>query len=295
MQLHNARVYRVDTSEIIHKLVSTEADVCAVGGDFFPDLVSSIRELAPIAERTPVVYVPGNIDFYASKPMEELIHEAAELADRIGNIHLLYNSAVTIGDTRFLGTTLWTRLGPEHRNVVERISDFRMIQTTTGRWNVERQNLEHDLAVDFLESELSSSRDVATVVVTHNIPHLSVFTLRLCSVEVVDIGDCAKRRVVHARPHRKVVVDDAPCLQMGKEVFDADTSFRQKRVRRLRAGRIALPCLLVPPHRAEQDRSFSDCTCVRLVGENSRSRWNGREFPVPDSLVVNAARIDCRD
>ncbi|MCS4089734.1 hypothetical protein [Rhizobium sp. BK176] len=45
-QLHNARRNRIDPSEIIKKLSANGADVCAVGGDFFPDLVSSIRELA---------------------------------------------------------------------------------------------------------------------------------------------------------------------------------------------------------------------------------------------------------
>lgn len=166
----------METSEIVRRLATPGADVCAVGGDFFPDLVSSIRELAPVAERMPVVYAPGNLDFYAfSKPMEQLLHEAAELAGRIGNIHLLYNAGVTIGDTRFLGTTLWTRIAPEHARVaVEYSNDFRMIRTAAGRWNVEKQNLEHDLAVDFLENELSSNRDLATVVVTHNIPHMSV-------------------------------------------------------------------------------------------------------------------------
>lgn len=175
LQLHNARLCKVDTDDVIRRLATPGADVCVVGGDFFPDLVNSVRELAPVAEHMPVVYAPGNIDFYSHKPMEHLLHEAAELADRIGNIHVLYNRAVMIRDTRFLGTTLWTRIPEDMAAAATKYSnDFRQISTVQGRWDVAKQNLEHDLAVDFLESELSASRDITTVVVTHNIPHQSV-------------------------------------------------------------------------------------------------------------------------
>lgn len=176
LQLQNVRRLGGDTAEIVRELASPGADVCAVGGDFFPDLMTSVRELAPIAEKMPVVYAPGNIDFYSpGKPMEHMLAEAKELAEKIGNIHVLYNAAVTLGDTRFLGTTLWTRIPDDKAVQATRYSnDFNYIRTVQGRWNVRQQNLEHDLAVDFLESELSASRDMPTVVVTHNIPHHSV-------------------------------------------------------------------------------------------------------------------------
>jgi hypothetical protein len=175
LQLHNARRVKVDTDDIIKRLATPGADVCVVGGDFFPDLVNSVRELAPVAENMPVIYAPGNLDFYSRKPMEQLLREATELADQIGNIHVLYNRAVSIGDARFLGTTLWTRIAEDKAEAVLLYSnDFQQICTSKGPWSVAQQNLEHDLAVDFLESELIANSDVTTVVVTHNIPHLSV-------------------------------------------------------------------------------------------------------------------------
>lgn len=123
----------------------------------------------------PIIYVPGNIDYYSRKPMEQLLQEAAELVEKIGNIHLLSNSAVTIGGTKFLGTTLWTRIDDAHATTAPRYSnDFKQISTVEGRWNVAKQNLEHELATDFLESELSASDHTTTVVITHNIPHISV-------------------------------------------------------------------------------------------------------------------------
>jgi hypothetical protein len=176
LQLQNVQRIGGDTAAIVRQLASPGADICAVGGDFFPDLATSVQKLAPVAEKMPVVYAPGNIDFYSrGKPMEHMLAEARELAEKIGNIHVLYNTAVTLGGTRFLGTTLWTRIPEEMAARATKYSnDFNYISTAQGLWSVRQQNMEHDLAVDFLENELSASRSMPTVVVTHNIPHHSV-------------------------------------------------------------------------------------------------------------------------
>lgn len=160
---------------IIEKIAETPADACVVGGDFHGHLINSIRELAPIAERMPVVYVPGNIDFYTGDyTMEELLEQANELADKMGNVHLLSNSSVVLGDTRFIGATLWTDVSGASRKEVHAINDFRSIRTFEGPWTTARQKIEHDVTVDFLESELAIRDGLATVVVTHNSPHPSV-------------------------------------------------------------------------------------------------------------------------
>lgn len=174
-QLQNVAAAGMDTGEFIARLVASEADVFVVGGDFYPDLLKSVGALARLSETVPVVYAPGNIDFYSRTPMEELLAEAKTLADKIGNMHVLYNQSVEIGGTRFLGATLWTRISEELADFGPKLSnDFRAINTVSGLWNVERQNIEHDLTADFLESELSLYRDQPSVVVTHNIPHPSV-------------------------------------------------------------------------------------------------------------------------
>jgi len=55
----------------------------------------------------PVIYVFGNHEYYGERPMAELW--AAAKAKVAGtSVHLLDNEDVVIGDTRFLGSTLWT-------------------------------------------------------------------------------------------------------------------------------------------------------------------------------------------
>lgn len=161
---------------MVERLAASDADLCVVGGDFCGDLSRSIRELAPIAETMPVVYVPGNLDYYSSEPMERTFLDAQEAAARIGNIHLLNNSSVTLGGVRFLGATLWTEI-PEKLSrgpLISRINDFTYIRTLDGPWSPGRQNIEHRKTVDFLEDELSRETAGPTVVVTHNVPHESV-------------------------------------------------------------------------------------------------------------------------
>jgi hypothetical protein len=170
-QLHNYRSPE-KRDEIIRRIALNPADVCVIGGDFNPNLVSSIRSLGPIAEAMPVVYVPGNLDFYSHRDlMEGLLERAGELAGRMGNVHLLSNSSVVLGDTKFIGATLWTDATEASQEEAARINDYRAITTLDGRWDIEKQKREHDATVDFLESELALSDGLNTVVVTHNSPH----------------------------------------------------------------------------------------------------------------------------
>jgi hypothetical protein len=147
-------------------MLAVEADVTVVGGDFDPDLLRSVSSLRPIAEVRPVVYVPGNLDFYSRTQFETVLATAKEVAARIGNVHVLYNESVDIGDMRFIGATMWSRVTDEMAAFARRINDFRMIPG----WSKQRQNREHAQSVDFVESELMRAGNMRTAVVTHNFP-----------------------------------------------------------------------------------------------------------------------------
>ncbi|WP_343606453.1 metallophosphoesterase [Roseateles sp.] len=149
----------------------------------------------------PVVYVPGNHEFYG----KELTSELAEMrkgADGT-NVHVLNRDAVVIDGVRFLGATLWTDfelpVGNEGEPVdyqeetdVARalaaanryVMDFRAIQLEDPpirrhrRENVKHRTLraEDTLAMhyvdrDWLRRELEAGHAGPTVVVTHHAPH----------------------------------------------------------------------------------------------------------------------------
>lgn len=159
-----------------------DADVLVVAGDFAPPLHNSIMALAKISFLMPVVYVPGNRDFYGRNIQDELaLARKACTSPQGKGIHLLYNDAVVIGDTRFIGSTLWTDMkleGGVTERGIEFLSDFAYIQTNGRPFTPSDYVTEHRLAVDFIEEELQEPFEGATVVVSHHSPHPNSITER---------------------------------------------------------------------------------------------------------------------
>ena len=123
----------------------------------------------------PLVYVPGNHEFYGSH-LFGMLSEMRKVAAGL-DIYLLSNNAVVLGDTRILGTILWTDFAlsgsaAESARVAERfINDFRVIRENarplTGK-TMTRLNSE---ARAFLREELKKPWDGKTVIVTHSLHH----------------------------------------------------------------------------------------------------------------------------
>ena len=84
-------------------LPENDAEVVVLAGD-----IARPREAVAWASgfAVPVVYVPGNHEFYGGN----LLGTVAALKQQCAgtNIHVLDNDGVTINGVRFLGTTLWT-------------------------------------------------------------------------------------------------------------------------------------------------------------------------------------------
>lgn len=148
----------------------------------------------------PVVYVPGNHEFYGREMRCEL--EAMRKAAQGTSVHVLSRDAVVIDGVRFLGATLWTDFALPVANEDEPadfheeidiaralasanryVNDFRSIEVATPmrRQYRERQETrllcaEDTLAMhwvdrDWLRRELDAGHGGATVVVTHHAPH----------------------------------------------------------------------------------------------------------------------------
>ncbi len=84
-----------------------DADVCVVAGDITDDLVPALQWLSrTILPRMPVVTVLGNHEFFGHD-IPAGRRSAARIASDLG-IHLLDDSSVEVGGTRFAGGTLWT-------------------------------------------------------------------------------------------------------------------------------------------------------------------------------------------
>lgn len=152
-----------------------EADVAVVAGDMFPALRRSIEVLAPLADRMPVVYVPGNRDFYTGT-MEGNLEQALEIARNTG-VNLLQNDQCRIAGVRFLGTTLWTdyallgEVEGSMSHASNHVSDHMAITTSGRPFSPSDALEEHAKARSFLERALAVPHDGPTVVVSHHAPH----------------------------------------------------------------------------------------------------------------------------
>ena len=153
---------------------ATDADVLILDGDIAP----GTDGLAAFADYgTPVIYVPGNHEFYHADVTAMTGHLKAYAAD--AGIHLLERDELVLDGVRFLGTTLWTDFalyGPARQEVAfeqskRTVLDFRRIRNRDRFLTPEDTIDFHRDAVNWLSGRLATPFRGATVVITHHAPH----------------------------------------------------------------------------------------------------------------------------
>jgi Icc-related predicted phosphoesterase len=155
------------------------ADAIVLAGDISVGLqgVQWARRQFP---ETPVVYVPGNHEFYGAR-LPDALEELRAEAQRLG-VHFLDGDECILGGTRFLGTTLWTDyelygsapadLERAMADAAIEMNDFRMIQWTGGEPLAPALVRDmHLTGVAWLAERLAEPFAGPTVVVTHHLPH----------------------------------------------------------------------------------------------------------------------------
>ena len=154
----------------------TDADVVVLAGDIA--LGSSGTEWARREfPSQPIIYVPGNHEYYRSQ-RPEMLNALREDARR-HNVHLLDNDEIVIGGVRFLGCTLWTDFElfgvdekPWAMRAGERgLNDFRLIKEDSLNTFTPMRSFElHAESLRWLTMRLGETFSGKTVVVTHHLP-----------------------------------------------------------------------------------------------------------------------------
>jgi len=165
--------------------VPKDTDVAVVAGDVHGPLTRSVAKLATLAAHVPVVYVPGNRDYYPldgragwpGRTMGDLERDAAEAAREAGVTLLMDDTAVVAG-VRFFGGTLWPDFNLYGDPVAavaaarEGMNDYRAIVGDDGRtFTPEAAQARHARTRMALATALASPHAGPTVVVTHLAPH----------------------------------------------------------------------------------------------------------------------------
>lgn len=168
-----------------------EHDVVVLAGDIDQPPAYGMRWIRETFGNSPVVYVAGNHEFYGGVMLDDI--RDARRAALEHEIHFLENDEVVIGDTRFLGCSLWTDFAlfgnPElsRFDVRHGMNDFNQIafsrpsvgpdaEITGTTFMPTRFTTKHALDMHresraWLEARLREPFDGPTVVVTHHAPH----------------------------------------------------------------------------------------------------------------------------
>lgn len=172
----------LEYSGLASRLEVPDADMCICAGNILErGLEPSVDWLANnIAIHMPVIFVPGNRDYYHSSLLEGF-EAGVELARGYKSISLINEGFVILGGIRFVGATLWTdfRLFGEPRlpmlEAAANIEDYRRIKISKfplKRLSPRQATGLHLTARLRIEDILAAPCDLPTVVITHHAPSL---------------------------------------------------------------------------------------------------------------------------
>lgn len=151
----------------------TEADVVIMAGDIGVG-TGGLSWAARRFPARPVIYVPGNHEFYG----HDIELTTALKAEAPENIAVLSDDALVLDGVRFLGSTLWTdfRLHGEgeawfaRRRALTCMNDFVRIRQDGRPFRPEDSVALHEASRAWLAAQLAQPFDGPTVIVTHHLP-----------------------------------------------------------------------------------------------------------------------------
>ncbi len=171
MNLHILNDLHIEFEDFVPP--ATKADVVVLAGDIGVGMEGLRWAQARFPDK-PVIYVPGNHEFYQRDItlIDELKAEAPD------NIHVLNDDQVIIDGVRFLGSILWTDFALfgeadkffAMRTARQQMTDFSIIQNHGQRFTPEDAIKLHEASRDWLAIMLAEPFDGKTVVVTHHAP-----------------------------------------------------------------------------------------------------------------------------
>ena len=146
-------------------------DILILAGDILPfQLIDQHAEflnyLADNFEKT--YWIPGNHEYYGS----DINVRSDSFCESIrSNVYLINNQEVTIKDTSFIFSTLWSNVKEENRLIIENtLSDFKYILDGESKLNTLKFNELHQIGLNFIEATLLKNKNQKNVVVSHHVP-----------------------------------------------------------------------------------------------------------------------------
>lgn len=149
--------------EFIEAYLSPEkVDALVIAGDLGvgKSLIIGVHKLHEVYAGIPIIYVPGNHEYYNSS-FEETRELFKELDKRYENLHVLNNKSKMINGELFVGCTLWFSESPNTKRMMSHLADHTHIKNFSNEVFSENK-----LCLNFLEWHVCES----SIVITHNLP-----------------------------------------------------------------------------------------------------------------------------
>ncbi len=151
-------------------------DVLVVAGDLVPGMERGVQWLRERVSDKPVVYVPGNHEFFG-QDIDRTVEKALAAAEGT-NVHVMQNHSRDIGGARFICATLWTDFdvfgnGPIAMNAaLLGMNDYKRIRKHNHQHRVRPIDTvaRHLKSRAFIEGELQNPYPYKRIVVTHHGP-----------------------------------------------------------------------------------------------------------------------------
>ncbi len=164
------------------KLAVPSADVCLCAGDILDGgVIASILWLGEnVAPHMPVIFVPGNHEYYRGA-LKEGLDSGYKLAEAYGDVFLLNGDSAVLDGYRFIGTTLWTdfNLHNDPRMAMaiakDELNDYRSIKlskTPFRRFTPQDSRHLHNMAAVEIDNVYKSQPNRPTVIISHHAPSL---------------------------------------------------------------------------------------------------------------------------
>lgn len=173
MKLHVISDLHLEFEDYVPK--QPDCDVVIVAGDVRPGS-KGIHWLKDVFPNHPVVYVAGNHEYYGYTLPR--LNEHLKLQSAGSNVHFLQNESLVIGDTLFVGGTLWTNFNLYGTGALSEVAcqrgmaDFRLIRTGKEErfFTTADARKEFETTLSFLKETLMNLENKKIVVVTHHAP-----------------------------------------------------------------------------------------------------------------------------
>lgn len=116
-----------------------------------------------------VLVVPGNHEFYGHSDIKS---RGSSWEWKIRkNVAYYYNKVITIGDTDFILSTMWSNIDPKQKEFIwYYMNDFRQIMYNGRSLTPDDYDKEHAMCLEFIKNAVKKSQAKHKVVVTHHVP-----------------------------------------------------------------------------------------------------------------------------